>query len=151
MYRLALVAAILTLAGCSTTSSPENDAKRLEREAELTYANDARRGDEVKRICFTSTIDSFSQNTERAVVLRDGTRDYLVTTRSRCNDLEDAFSLGISSFSSCLTRGDTLIGKDSVFGRNFNGRPSLSCRVDKIYEWDPKADDPEATESSEDA
>ena len=139
MFKPVLAATLFTLAACATASSPENEAKRLEREAELTFANDVRRGEEVDKICFTSTIRGFSNNTERAVVLRNGRQDYLVTTRSRCNDLEDAFSLGIRSSLSCIRRGSRLIGKDTLFARNFDGRPSISCLVDKIYEWDSKA------------
>lgn len=155
MLRLALAASLFTLGACATSLTPEQEAERLEREAELTFANDVRRGEEVDRLCFTSRIDGFTNTTERAVVVREGRDEYLITTRNRCNDLDFANSLGVRSSLSCLTRGDRIVGNQSVFGGNFGGPPSVSCLVDKIYEWDRNAEEAASeeaeTESAEDA
>jgi hypothetical protein len=147
MHKTAFAVMVFTLAACATATTPE---ERAEAEKVALFEDDPRRGAEVDKVCFSRTIDGFTNTTNRAVVISEGTKEYLVTTRSRCTDLDDAMSLAVDSFSSCLTRGDRLIGKDSVFGYNTAGTPSFPCHVDKIYEWDRKAKD-ESSESEADS
>lgn len=106
----------------------------------INLAEDKRVGEQVDRLCFTSGINGFSWTSSTSVVLSRGTKDYLVTTRSRCRDLRDAQSLSVDSFSGCLRRGDRLIGFDSAFGRNSSHIPPFPCFVDEIYEWDRDAE-----------
>lgn len=143
MHKTAFAAMLFTLAACASGTSAEYEAERAERNAAEKFEGDPRRGEEVNKLCFASRIDGFTNSTNRAVVLREGNQEYLVTTRTRCPDLDDAMSLAVDSFSSCLSRGDKLIGAESVFGGNFGGPPSISCVVDKIYLWDSKAEAPE--------
>lgn len=145
MHKTVFALMLFTLAACAT-ATPEQQAERAERIAEQTFANDVRRGEEVDRLCFANRIDGFTNTTDRAVVVSEGTREYLITTTNRCDNLDDAMSLAVDSFSSCLTRGDKIVGNQSVFGGNFGGPPSASCFVDKIYEWDRDADETEATD-----
>ncbi|MEL8054794.1 MAG: DUF6491 family protein [Pseudomonadota bacterium] len=149
MFKPVLAATLFTLAACATASSPENEAKRLEREAELTFANDIRRGEEVDKICFASQIDGFTNTTDRAVVVREGNDEFLITTRSRCDNLDFANSLAIKSSLSCLRRGDRIAGNQSVFGGNYGGPPSVRCFVDKIYKWDRDAESVEISDAPE--
>ena len=135
--RLIFAAMFLSLSACASALTPEEKAQQL---SESLYADDPRRGEEVNKLCFASSIDGFSQTTKRAVVVSEGLRDYLVTTRFRCNDLDHALSLGVKSFSACLRPGDKLIGSDSAFGLNSTGPGPQTCLVDKIYEWDADAE-----------
>ncbi|MEO1643485.1 MAG: DUF6491 family protein [Pseudomonadota bacterium] len=146
MFRLVLAASLFTLGACATNLTPEQEAERAERIAEETFANDVRRGEEVDRLCFASQIDGFTNTTDRAVVVSEGSREYLITTRRRCDNLDNAMSLGVGGTFSCLRRGDRIVGLQSIRGDNFGGPPSVACLVDKIYEWDRQADETEMTE-----
>lgn len=148
MHKTAFAAMLFTLAACASGTSAEYEAERAERNAAAKFEGDVRRGEEVNKLCFASRIDGFTNSTNRAVVLREGNKEYLVTTRTRCPDLDDAMSLAVDSFSSCLSRGDRLVGADNVFGRNITGAPSIACTVDRIYLWDSKAEAPD-TDASE--
>lgn len=125
------------LSACSSSLTPEQQAQNL---SESLYADDHRRGEEVSRLCFASNIDGFSQATNRAVVVREGAKDYLITTSHRCTDLDHALSLQVNSHSSCLRRGDKLIGRDNVFGHDGLGSQPFPCFVGKIYEWNAEAE-----------
>lgn len=135
LHRYILTAFPLSLAlmSCTTPSATELAANT---EAEKP---DPRRGEEVRRVCFGSSISGFQNTTKTSVVLSRGSKDYLVTTRHRCHDLENANSLALRSFSGCLSRGDKLIGFDSPFGRNTSGPSSIACHVDKIFAWNEDA------------
>ena len=143
MIRTLALATGLALAACSTPLPPEERAQ-IERAA--LFEGDPRKGEEVNRICFAARIDGFRQSTERAVVVEEGTRDYLVTTRNRCTDLKRANSLAVNAFSGCLTRGDRLIGLDSAFGYSTTGMAPVPCFVDRMFKWDEDADDTEPSE-----
>lgn len=133
----------LSLAACATPTEAELAAKA---EADKP---DPRQGAEVKKICFSGSISGFSHTTRTSVVVSKGSKDYLITTRSRCSDLDHAEALVLKPFSSCLSRGDKLIGFDSPFGGHSGIRPT-PCYIDKIYEWDKAplkdASDDEASE-----
>lgn len=130
----AAVVAGLALAACTATGATEGDT------AEATTP-DPRRGEEVDRICFASNINGFTETTRRSVVVEVGANtSYLIETFGPCFNLDRALSLGVSSTTSCLTRGDNLYASDSVFGFNDRtGIPPQRCVVNKMYRWNPDA------------
>ena len=139
-----IVGMAFALSACASALTPE---ERAEIKSADLFEDDPRRGDEVKKICFVSNIDGFSNASDRAVVISEGRKDYLVTTSHRCSDLDHALSVGIKSFSSCLSRGDKLIGRDSLTGHNTVGAAPIACHVSKIYKWDAKAMEKPAEEA----
>jgi hypothetical protein len=106
---------------------------------------DPRRGEEVRSVCFTRSIDGFGETSRRSVVVRKNANErYLIEVFPGCFDLDDAQSLAIDSFSGCLTRGDEIKPFTSAFGPSINDF-NTTCRVSKIYRWDRDAlDTPEA-------
>lgn len=146
-HRTAFAALLFAVAGCATDTSPEAVAEREQAKADAVFANDVRRGAEIDRVCFASSIDGFGETTRRAVVIREGRDRYLIETFGGCFDLDWAQSLGIDTFSSCLTKGDRIFASDSAFGFDKQDLRQ-SCRVKAIYEWDPDA---EATEEAPDS
>ena len=151
MTRIAalMTGAALVLGACATTDSDEPSSK----EAFLAeLMEDPRVGEEVDRICFTGNIDSFSNTTKRSVVVSvSPTRDYVITTFTRCSELDFAQSVAFDDFGSCLTRGDKILAFSSAFGPSSVDAPILGCQVDKIYEWDEDAEAPEEDGESEEA
>lgn len=151
-HRTVFAALLFAVAGCATDTSPEALAEREQAKADAVFANDVRRGEEVDRVCFTSNIDSFGETTRRAVVIREGRDRYLIETFGGCFDLDWAQSLGVDSFSSCLTKGDRIFASDSAFGFDKQDLRQ-SCRVKAIYAWDPDAteEEIETDENSEES
>ncbi len=149
-HRTAFAAMLFVISACATATTPEQQAAIDERVAEETFANDVRRGELIDKVCFTRQIDGFGLTTDRAVVINEGRKDYLVETFPGCFDLDWAQSLAIDSFSSCLRRGDRIFAFDSPFGRDRNGIHNQSCRIKAIYEWnkDAEADAEAETEDS---
>lgn len=137
---------VFLLSACATVANGGDDDRV--RGAEK-FAEDPRLGERVDRMCFTSTIDGFSQPDEDTVVLRaSASRHYLVET-SACFNLERALSIGLDSRTSCASRGDRLIVSDSAFPSRSNTGTSVdSCLITAIYEWDDDADE-EAEETAE--
>ena len=132
--------AVMLLAACATEPSVTDTLG----EAAFTEA-DPRRGEEVRSVCFTSSIDGFGETTRRSVVVRLNARErYLIEVFPGCFDLDNAQSLAIDSFSGCLTRGDKLKPFTSAFGHSPSGLRQ-SCRVSKIYRWDRDALDAQDT------
>jgi len=135
----------LLLAACATEPTTTDTLG----ETAFTEA-DPRRGEEVRSLCFTSSIDGFGETSRRSVVVRTSPRErHLIEVFPGCFDLDDAQSLAIDSFSGCLTRGDEIKPFTSAFG------PSRSdirqnCRVSKIYRWDPDALEESETEAETD-
>ncbi|MAF58513.1 DUF6491 family protein [Ponticaulis sp.] len=139
---------VFLLSACATVANGgEGDAQQVSGAAK--FADDPRLGERVDRMCFTSTIDGFSQPDEDTVVLRaSASRHYLVETAS-CFNLDRALSIGIDSRTSCAGRGDRLIVSDSIFpGRTSTATSVDSCLITAIYEWDDDADE-EAEEAAE--
>ncbi|MEL7042038.1 MAG: DUF6491 family protein [Pseudomonadota bacterium] len=143
VHRITFAAMVFIVSACATAPTPEQEAARAEAKAEQVFANDPRRGEQVDRLCFTRSIDGFTQTTRRAVILREGNDQYLIETFPGCFDLDWAQSIGVSSHSACLRRGDLLISSDSPFSLRGTTRGIDSCRVKAIYEWD-REDAPEA-------
>ena len=139
-HRIVFAAMLLTVTACATATSPEALEAREQAKAEAVFAGDPRRGDEVKRLCFASQIDSFGETTKRAVVVREGRDHYLIETFPGCFDLDWAQSLAIDASSSCLSKGDRILAFDNVFARKDDIGHQQSCRVKSIYEWDRDAE-----------
>ena len=83
-HRLAFAGMLFIVSACATATTPEalearQEAREQERRAEV-FADDPRRGEEVKRVCFARQIDSFGETTDRAVVIREGRDYYLLET-----------------------------------------------------------------------
>lgn len=151
-HRIALAATLFVVSACATELTPEQLEAREKEKAEQVFANDPRRGEEVRRLCFASQIDGFGETTKRAVVVSEGLDHYLIETFPGCFDLDWAQGLAIDSTSSCLTKGDRLFAFDSPFGNHSGSAVQQSCRVKAIYEWDRDAgkdDDAEAEDSDE--
>ncbi|MEM9054861.1 MAG: DUF6491 family protein [Pseudomonadota bacterium] len=153
MHRTIFAGMLFVLAACATATTPEQQAERAQAKAAEVFADDPRRGEEVKRLCFASSIDSFGETTKRAVVVREGLDHYLIETFGGCYDLDWAQSLAVKSFSGCLTRGDEILAFDSAFGPDRNDIRRPSCKVRAIYEWEEDADGREegSTEETEEA
>lgn len=104
----------------SVSASADQTETRADKKAKALFQDDERRGAEVTKLCFVSQIDGFSNQTERAIIIQEGTKEYLVTTSQRCTALEFTNTVNVDASFSCLRRGDLISG----------------CFVDKIYEWD---------------
>ena len=103
--------------------------------------DDPRIGEEVDRICFARSIDSFSipDDYDDAVLLKKGvSKWFFVELRGSCTtrSLRFAQAVGVDTFGGggCLTRGDTLVFSDTVF----KPKPHdlTRCFVDDMYKWD---------------
>lgn len=138
------LAAPIILSACATDPNAEPRPKGVER-----YADDPRLGEEVKRVCFTSTIDGFSENERDTVVVRKGMDHYLIEVFGSCNALEHAQLVGFDSHMSCLSKGDSLVVSESIAGPRNEGLGGQRCMITAIYDWDPDAtDEAEASEES---
>jgi hypothetical protein len=112
-----------------------------EREAGVAaYADDPRLGEAVDRVCFGRQINGFGETTDRTIIVRYAVNEhYLIETVGFCPDLDWAQSIALDQFSSCLTRGDSIIPYGSAFGPRRSGPPPRSCLIKAIYEWDEDA------------
>ena len=127
----------VALSACETTSQ----------DAAENNEPDPRQGEEVRQLCFTGSINGWSEGpTRKSIILSKGVRDkYLVTVSGVC-DIDDAFMrVGIDTFgnSSCLSQGDKI----------FTDAPSSiggPCYVRDIYEWNEDATEETDTESGDD-
>ena len=148
-HRIVFAAMLFVVSACATATTPEQLAAKEEAKAAEVFAEDPRRGDEVRKLCFTNQIDSFGQTTKRAVVVREGRDYFLVETFPGCFDLDWAQSLAFDSFTSYLSKGDRLFAFDTAFGTQRGAGHRQSCRVKAIYEWDRDAEDETSDEDSE--
>lgn len=143
------IAALGLVSGCASTPSdtPKGAAK---------YAQDARLGDKVDRICFNRNIDGFSRNDRDTVVVSAGVNeDYLLVVRGPCQNLRHAQAIGIDSSLSCVTRFDRILVSTSAFSLVDNLGGPERCTIQEIYAWDDDAeegtseeDEPAATEET---
>jgi hypothetical protein len=114
-------------------------------------------GEEVRSICFTSSIDGFRtlEGEDDVVLIERAVNNwYYVELMGGCsyNRLKFAQAVGIdtSPGSGCLSRGDQLIFSDSVFAPQ-QELDLTRCRVSAIYEWVvPDEDDGDADENEDD-
>lgn len=136
--RTALIATTLfALASCASTAETESKSQGI-----AAFKDDARLGEKVEKICFNRSIDGFSNNERKTVVLSSGVnKDYIVEVRGVCSNLSHAQSIGIDSSLSCVRRGDYLIVSDSAFSLNDStGIGPDRCLIDRIHKWDKKAE-----------
>ena len=140
------IAAIGLTTACASTPSdqPKGAAK---------YADDARLGEKVNKICFSRSIDGFSRNDRDTVVVSAiGKKQYLIEVRGLCTNLNHAQSIGIASTLSCVTPGDALLVSQSAFSLNDEIGGPQRCLIKDIYEWNEDAeqisDEAPAEESS---
>jgi hypothetical protein len=101
--------------------------------------NDPRVGEEVRQICFTRSIDSWSDvdNDRNAVILRMNVKDYYKLKISPGCDPQWAMSrIAVISRpgSGCLSRGDRI----KTDADPFRGR-GMACVITAINKWDPDA------------
>lgn len=135
--------AALALVGCATEPGAVETAS-LDNEQV-----DPRRGEEVRRICFASNIDSFGETTRKTVVVREGRDRYLIETFGGCHpSLDHALSLAFDTFSGCVARGDDIIAFDSIGGQRHGGIGPSACKIKRIYAWNPDATDEAETEDA---
>lgn len=130
---------VFLLSACATAAngpSKEEQPRGIER-----FADDPRLGEEVSRMCFVSSIDSFSDNTDDTVVLEvSPNKRYLVEVSGGCSVLDSAQSIAVDAHSSCATKGDYLIVSDSAFGlSNSSGFGPDRCLIKSIHEWNEDA------------
>ncbi len=130
MPRLTLtVLAAAALASCATAPGEARQSGFDK------YAGDPRLGEETKKICFASSIDGFSHNERRTVVLHEGRDRFMVEVTGACFDLDSAESIAIDSSTGCLTPGDSII-----VARAFGDTTGPNrCMIREIRKWDPKA------------
>lgn len=133
--KYAVISGLLLAATACASTTPANDG------LPEGFAEDARLGEEVDRICFASNIDSFQNAARKTVVVEEGNDHYLIEIFGSCQNLRVAQSLGIDTMGSCLTRGDRLLVSDSVFGFSQRDTHTTSrCTISRMYDWDPKAE-----------
>ncbi len=141
---IAAVMAIGMLAACAPTDTTPADN-------DVAEAPDPRRGEEVKKVCFSSQIDSFGETTRRTVVVRKSIKErYLIETYS-CFNLDHAQGLSFDTFSSCISKGDYLFAFDSPFVSGSDKSFKNRCAIKAIYKWDPDAEVEEAEDATEDS
>lgn len=131
---LAACAATMFIAACSSTPA-----------VETAKAPDARQGEAVRNICFSSQIRNWRANDRTSLIVERGTKEeYKLDLMGACEP-DDAFiSIGLISRvpgGSCIETGDELV-TDS----RFNGG---KCLIRGIYKWNKDAGKaPEAAPSA---
>ncbi len=105
---------------------------------------DARRGEEVPRVCFSRFLSGFQVLGRDRLIVSKGRRQYELQMFSLCPELKFAHHLGFDSFGSCLSSGDRVLAYP--YGVHPGDWRPPSCRIDKIYQWLP-APDPDAAEA----
>ena len=107
--------------------------------AETADNGDPRIGEEVERICFRSTINSWRtvDDLDDVVLLQKGVNDwYYVDLIGGCSNriLRSALEIVIGGrpSGSCFTSGDIIVVRD-------NPASTRRCAVQHIYRWDDDA------------
>jgi hypothetical protein len=128
-----VIFAAMTVIGCTQTTVTEIDPQP-------TLPN-SRQGDEVKQICFASSINGWKEfkGERHSVILTKGVRDeYKLELSGTCDISKGMNSIATRTRgSSCLSRGDEIIVSDGFSGTE-------RCFIKKIYNW--KAENSEETE-----
>ena len=143
LIRTALACGAVTAMVAACTSAPDEQA------ADADWMTDARLGEQVDRICFSSSIDNFRAPSRDTVIVEKGVNDeYLIQTFGNCYNLRNAQALSLDTFggSSCLSKGDAIFAYDSVFGPDKTDIGPVRCPIKAIYEWNEDA--LEASEAS---
>ena len=121
---------LITLSLMGLLSACTNVAVENNKEVQIN----PRQGEEVKQICFASSINGWREvDGERSsVILTKGVSEEYKLDLSGICDLTYAFNSIATRTrgSSCLTRGDDIIFNDGLSGVN-------RCMIKKIYTWNP--------------
>ena len=121
---------LLTISMLVFLSSCTNAPVEINQEIQIN----PRQGEEVKQICFASSINGWREvDGERSsVILTKGVSEEYKLDLSGICDLTYAFNSIATRTrgSSCLTRGDDIIFNDGLSGVN-------RCMIKKIYTWNP--------------
>ncbi len=127
----------IAITACATANDGEGKAKGI-----AAFIDDPRLGAPVDKICFSRNIDGFSDNTDDTVVLKRGVNEeYIVEMFGNCQPLRYAQRIGLVNRTSCLTRLDSLIVSESVFGNSTNPFDNQRCQINRIHKWNSKAKD----------
>lgn len=117
------VAVAVAFSGCASTNN---------RDSGNSPDAMASRGEAVKQICFTQSIDNFKSATRNSVIVtRAISDDYLVEV-GVCPQLSGAVAIRFDSMTQCLAKGDSLIVSDSAL----SGHAPSRCLIEGIYHWD---------------
>ena len=82
LIRTALACGAVTAMVAACTSAPDEQA------ADADWMTDARLGEQVDRICFSSSIDNFRAPSRDTVIVEKGVNDeYLIQTFGNCYNL----------------------------------------------------------------
>ncbi|MFC7290143.1 DUF6491 family protein [Hirschia litorea] len=128
-----ILATSLALIACSTSN---DDGPRYNEFSE----QDPRIGEEVKRVCRGGGIDGFGETTRNTVVVSTGVKkQHLLKVAGGCFNLQNAQSISFDQHSSCLTRGDSLLAFENVFGPSDTDPRPIKCIITNIYEYDMDA------------
>lgn len=139
------IVAIGLISGCAST--PSDTPRGAEK-----YAEDARLGEQVDRICFNRNIDGFSHTDRDTVVVSAGVNeDYLLVVRGPCQNLRHAQAIGIDSALSCVTKFDRILVSTSAFSLVDNLGGPERCMIQEIYSWDEDAEDKQEEEKDSEA
>ena len=115
---------VVFLVGCTTSTETDSTPKTV----------DIRQGEEVKRICFASSLNGWREikGERQSVILTKGVRDEYRLDLSGICDVSRAMNniATRTRGSSCLTRGDEIIIADGLSGLD-------RCFIKRIYTWDP--------------
>ena len=140
-----LAAASVLLTACASQAPADAKPKGV-----AQFAGDPRLGEEVRNVCFTSTISGFHDATDDTVVISKGRDDYLVEVYGNCFNLDQAQQIAVESTTNCLGKGDHLITSDSMSGfHDDTGFGVQRCMIKSVHKWDSKAKAPEETEETE--
>lgn len=137
----------ILITGCASTAAGEDKPDGI-----AAFAEDARLGEAVNKICFNRNIDGFRTMNRDTVVLQSGISDeYLVEVGGVCSNLQHAQSMAIDSSLSCVRRNDYLIVSDSAFSLDDGiGIGPDRCIIKKIHKWDKDAEQAEDAASEAD-
>ena len=143
--RIVIAATALLVSACAT-STPDVE------EAKVDPLEDARIGEEVKSLCFASSINGFAEWEDGdGVIVRKGVRDrFLVTVFGTCTPIDHVQSIGTVN-GGCLDRGDKLFVSNSFTGHGSGPFDNQFCRIKAIYEWNADALDGATDSEDEDA
>ena len=131
-----LFSSLLMASGCASTASDEDEKPK----GLAAYADDARLGEQVKKICFTSSIDNFRSPERETVIVERGVRDeYILEVTGSCPNLRYAQRLALDTSLSCLTKFDNLYVYDSAFGTISTPGSVDRCPIKSIHKWNEDA------------
>jgi len=71
-HRIAFAAMVFVLSACASADLSGDKPEKV------ALTDDPRKGEEVRKICFTSSIDGFGETDRNAVVVSEGMDRYLV-------------------------------------------------------------------------